>query len=230
MKDVLPYVGPILTLILFLLGVLIWRVQLVSKRKFEVAEQAMVAFGKSTDALAKIRSPVLYKALWHWPSFPPSSDWFAPVEADSYRAHILSIFRDRFAAAEAAFGELRVAQVLTEVHFGNEAAKEFEGLFLAKAAAEHSVEMLFNTLPTLAEERERGGELLNRMELAKNAASALTPLPDNTPVNGVEISATAIANARGRLFERVRPALINPDLNSSKPWAERILNFLLKLP
>jgi hypothetical protein len=46
--------------ILFGLGVIIWRHQLSTKRRFEVAEQVLAAFHKASDGLSTLRNPMIW--------------------------------------------------------------------------------------------------------------------------------------------------------------------------
>lgn len=231
MKDLIPLVTPIVAIILFVIGIMLWRVQLVSKRKFEVAEQCMIAFVKAADALAKLRAPVLYKGMWHWPKFPPSPDWFPADEAEQYRNSLDTLYRERLAVSEPAFSELRVAQILAEVHFGPKAGNAFESLVVGRAGAERAVEMLFTTIPELLNS-PKAGELMNEDNIVSRNASALTPKPelvstiDPNP-RTIDTSADAIAKDREQLFAFVRPALINADLNAAKPWVEKFLNIMI---
>ena len=44
-------------------GVIIWRLQLGAKRRFEVAEQTLMAFQRASDGLSRLRDPFIYAHL-----------------------------------------------------------------------------------------------------------------------------------------------------------------------
>ena len=53
--------------ILFVLGVIIWRLQLGAKRRFELAEQTLMAFQRASDGLSRLRDPFIYTGVkWSW--------------------------------------------------------------------------------------------------------------------------------------------------------------------
>lgn len=50
------YLPQILTFALFVLGMLVWQKQLIDKRRFEVAEQALVVFGRVSSVIQQLRT------------------------------------------------------------------------------------------------------------------------------------------------------------------------------
>jgi hypothetical protein len=53
---IMSIIAPIVAFVLFFCGLLAWRLQMIEKRRFEVAEQTIVAFTKSMEALQTIRA------------------------------------------------------------------------------------------------------------------------------------------------------------------------------
>ena len=54
----LSALGMLVTLFLGLVG---WRIQLIGKRRTELAEEALLAFAHAIDALASIRAPMSFE-------------------------------------------------------------------------------------------------------------------------------------------------------------------------
>jgi hypothetical protein len=81
MKEV---IAPILTFVLFVGGLLAWRLQLLDKRRFEVAEQVLVLHAKLTQRLSYIRT---------------RPDWsgFKVVDTKSHRDHYRQMRRYYYA-------------------------------------------------------------------------------------------------------------------------------------
>jgi hypothetical protein len=116
----LSALGLLVTLFLGLVG---WRIQLIGKRRTELAEEALLAFAQAVDAVKAIRSP----ATWSHEQGAVRKE--AGTEADEklpgevYRVTLWRIGenREKFAA-------LRKVQLLCRYHFGDEAARPFDEL------------------------------------------------------------------------------------------------------
>jgi len=60
MKD---YTAQLVALAVFLFGLVAWRLQLLDKRRFEVAEQALIVHSKVTEALRVLRQRNSWKGF-----------------------------------------------------------------------------------------------------------------------------------------------------------------------
>jgi hypothetical protein len=107
-----------------------WRTQLVGKRRFEVAEQIVMATHRATEALREIRNPG---------SFSSEARDRKPVEGETeaearsretYYA-VYARMRDRAAI----FVELSTARLLCKIHFGAVASNHIDAIFRVR----HSV-------------------------------------------------------------------------------------------
>jgi len=77
--------SPIITFVLFVLGLLAWRLQLIDKRRFEIAEEALVTYAKMGFLLARIRGRNRYdgfaefkaerKARWKFSTYAAKREW-----------------------------------------------------------------------------------------------------------------------------------------------------------
>lgn len=102
-------------------GLRVWRSQLVGKRKFEVAEEALVAFERAREALRYVRSP----GGWGGEG---STREKAPNESDeeTRRKNIAFAPIERLNKMSETFAPLHKTQILCRFHFGPEAAKPFD--------------------------------------------------------------------------------------------------------
>lgn len=116
----LSFAGVLSTLFLGLIG---WRIQLIGKRRTEIAEEALLAFAHAVDAVKTIRS----FATWSHEQEAVRKE--AGISADKrvpgevYRVTLwrISENREKFAA-------LRKLQLLCRYHFGEDASRPFDDL------------------------------------------------------------------------------------------------------
>lgn len=137
----------IVPFILSILGLAWWRLQLIGKRRFEIAEEALIAFMGAKDALAFVRNPgghsgegkTRKRAEHETPDVSAALDrYFVPIE--------------RLNAVSEKFAPLRKTQILCQYHLGREAGDAFESLFDSR----HSVLLAAHLL---AEDARRRREL-----------------------------------------------------------------------
>jgi hypothetical protein len=124
LTDLLPYAGPLVTLFIGLIG---WRIQLIGKRRTELAEEALLVFAKAVDAMASIRVPMSLAGERHAlrKELGKPEDKKLPGEAYRITLWRLDKWNDRFA-------ELRRVQLLCRYHFGEAAHDAFEQLHNAR--------------------------------------------------------------------------------------------------
>lgn len=116
----LSAIGLLVTLFLALIG---WRIQLIGKRRTELAEEALLAFAHAIDAIKAIRSPLgwsnesdaLRKELGKDPN-------------DKIRGERFHITLWRMRQHQSKFEILRGMQLLCEFHFGEKASSAFNDI------------------------------------------------------------------------------------------------------
>jgi hypothetical protein len=109
---VLGAVSPVVTVGLAIFGVFVWRVQLVAKRRFELAEEALVATFSVVYALQAIRSPF----SWSGEGSTRKAD---PKETPDEKEKLDHAFVpwERMAAHNDKFAALEKSTLLMEAHF-----------------------------------------------------------------------------------------------------------------
>lgn len=133
----LSAVGLLITLFLGLVG---WRIQLIGKRRTELAEEALLAFAQAVDALANVRAPMRWsnelEALRTEKGHDPAKRM--PGEEGQV------VFR-RFREAQDRFSALRRIHLLCKYHFGDSAGRAFDDLHEAVKDVMVSAHMLATT-------------------------------------------------------------------------------------
>ena len=110
------------------IGLAIWRFQLIGKRRFDVAEDALVAFSLAKDAFDYVRSIGRYSGEGQ--TREPTKG-----ETDSQTRHHLdrcSVPIERLSSVSDLFSTLPKIQLLSQYHFGQDAYDAFQALFDAK--------------------------------------------------------------------------------------------------
>jgi hypothetical protein len=120
----LSFSGALVTLFIGLAG---WRIQLIGKRRTELAEEALLIFANAVDAMTSIRAPKSFEgehaALRKELGEPEDKK----LPGESFRIILWRLDRrnERFA-------ELRRIQILCRYHFGEAAHEAFEQLHNAR--------------------------------------------------------------------------------------------------
>jgi len=112
--------GPLVTLSLGVLGLFFWRVQLVGKRRAELAEEALLAFAQAADAISFLRSPI------RWAN--ELSAFREEQEASTTHKIVGEEFRIvfyRYKQGKENFIRLRRIQLLCRYHFSGNAEAAF---------------------------------------------------------------------------------------------------------
>ena len=119
--------SPFLTVGLAIFGLYVWRLQLIAKRRFEVAEECLVASYRALNAISSVRSPFGFsgegKTRERRPEETPEEQQrldraYVPIER-------LERYTDQFASLEK-------AHVLAEVFLSNDAANAVRELLVAR--------------------------------------------------------------------------------------------------
>ena len=136
----------ILTIVSTVIGALVvlvsWRIQLIGKRRFEFAEDALIAFSEAKEALAYVRNPFGYQG-------EGSTRERDKYETDQQQRHRDKYFVpiERLRKVNDRFSGLEKIQLLSRYHFGQEAYKAFQVLYDARAEVIVSAEMLMDEEP-----------------------------------------------------------------------------------
>jgi hypothetical protein len=132
-------------LISLLAGLVFWRFQLIGRRRFEVAEEVLIAFSRGKDGIEYIRSPLGYMGEGQSRKKPDNEDPDTARIRDRYH-----VPRERHKAVEENFVGLRKTQLLCLYHFGKEAADALGVLFEAR----HKIFVAADMLQDMAADRE----------------------------------------------------------------------------
>jgi hypothetical protein len=127
-STVIQAIAIVVTAAFAVAGLKAWRKELIGRRKFEVAEQALSAFAEAKEALAYVRDRLVHKG--EGTSRPRNPD---ETESDEVaRARDLEFVPlERLYDVRGEFSALRKAQVACRIHFGDEAEKAIDTLFSA---------------------------------------------------------------------------------------------------
>lgn len=143
---VIQVIAPLITVGLAILGLLAWYWQLVAKRKFEIAEQAVTVFRRANDALSYIRSAFVRGDEGDSISVPDSMTGAKKKNAGQYR-HVFA----RLNSTTDDFEQVRLTQILVDLHISSSAAQSFDALFrvrqLVRIDAEALIEDFDENLP-----------------------------------------------------------------------------------
>lgn len=120
-------VGATVTLALFFIGLRVWRRQLVAKRRFEVAEQAIAATIGAIEGISHIRQRMLWAGELAAVEVPTDV-----TGQDAQQLQQRGVYFARARLTEAAFAELRVAQILADIHINSEVVEAMDAIFKAR--------------------------------------------------------------------------------------------------
>ena len=214
--------------ILFVLGVIIWRLQLVAKRRFEVAEQILTAFQRTSDGLSQLRDPFIYAgelAAAEMPKVADEGEGF-PREVnkrEKERVRLRNVYVARVESVAPAFAELRAVQILAQLHIGRAAADAVDILFQGRHQVFQAISGLYGavqfdpeheraTMEQIKQHRERGVAL--RRNIAEHRDDK-TGKPVDTDALSQKID-----EAKATLETMCRPFLEDP------PWLRTLSDSL----
>lgn len=205
----------LLTVVLFVFGVVVWRLQLVAKRRFEVAEQALSAFYRASDGLSRLRGTMLWEGELALVEVPPNLD-----KEQEMRVRRYNVYAARAEAAAPAFAELRMAQILAEIHLGSAAAKAMDVPVRCRQEVFVAVDELHGGLPSSAAGLQ-GDALKEHNELQASMRRAISERrrADGTPRDDDELS-KKLDVAKLELEAACRPFLDDP------PWLKKVARAL----
>jgi hypothetical protein len=211
--------------ILFVAGVILWRLQLGAKRRFEVAEQTLTAFQRASDGLSRLRDPFIYTGELAAAEVPKhdDEDFRRRVdEHDKERVRRHNVYVARAESVAPVFADLRAAQILAEIHFGRAATDAVDVLFRGRQQVYQAIDGLYGpvrfdpnheraTAQQIQQHRDR--EVALRRNIAEHRDNA--GKPDDTDVLSQQID-----EAKATLETMCRPALEDP------PWLRKLSDIL----
>jgi hypothetical protein len=115
-----PFAGALVTLFIGLVG---WRIQLIGKRRTELAEEALLIFANAVYAMASIRAPGGFAGEHEALREELGKRGYKELPGEVYR-----IILRRLEQHNERFSELRRLQLLCKYHFGEAAHDAFEKL------------------------------------------------------------------------------------------------------
>jgi hypothetical protein len=214
----MAYLAPLLTVALFIVGVVVWRLQLVAKRRFEIAEQSLTAFYRASDGLSRLRTAILSAAELAGVEVP--KDW---SKEDQDRAREYNVYVARSTEAAPAFAELRTVQILAEIHIGPDAVHAMNVLFECRRKVFGAVDALHGGRPSNPEgmepaQRQEHEDFLRSMRrlIAEHRRTDGAPDPDDQLSNRID-------GAKALMGSACRPFL--EDL----PWLKTLSSFSARL-
>ena len=196
LSALLSFLGVLVTLFLGLVG---WRLQLIGKRRTEVAKEALLAFAQAADAIGAIRSPAGFsgegEAVREELGQPADSE----LPGEEYR---VALWRMR--QHHATFEGLRRIQLLCKYHLGDDAEAAFASLDAALKKIAVAARMGVITA--------RRGEREYRDQAAADAAQAQVARWESAIWEGVgEVDEVATMVERGK---RDLEAILTPHLRA----------------
>ena len=208
--------------VLFVLGVIIWRLQLGAKRRFEVAEQTLMAFQRASDGLSRMRDLFIYPGELAAAPVPKDDDEDAEFprvdKREEERVRLHNAYIVRADAAAPAFGDLRGAQILAGIHFGRAAADAVDVLFRARQQVYVAIDGLHG--PTRFDpdhERATAQEFSSTGSATSRCAGTFAEHRDDNDALSKQID-----DAKATLESMCRPFLEDP------PWLRKLSDILCR--
>jgi hypothetical protein len=171
--------SPLLTIIVALVGLRAWYWQLVAKRRFEIAEQALSVFETACDALSVIRDRGGFGVEEERVEVPEYYDGPEKAVRRKYGVYFV-----RASDRAEAFANIRATQVLCELHISKKASDALQVLFRVRHRALAAAHLLVMEDPHLhpEEEGEARRARLDRVrslehDLLENRGTENKPMP-----------------------------------------------------
>jgi hypothetical protein len=214
--------------VLFVLGLILWRLQLGAKRRFEVAEQTLTAFERASDGLSRLRDPFIYTgelAAAEVPKVADEGEGF-PREVDKTekeRVRLHNVYVARAESVAPAFAELRAAQILAEIHIGRAAADAVDVLFRGRHQVFQAISELHGAVQFDPEhERATAEQIRQHRERGVTLRRNIAEHRDNKTGKPVDTDALSqkIDEAKATLESMCRPFLEDP------PWLRKLSDIL----
>jgi hypothetical protein len=149
--------APVVTVGLAIFGLFVWYWQLVAKRRFEIAEQAVTVWRRANDGLSYVRNPLVRGGEGDSIKIDESITGRKRENAERHR-----YIYERLNNISETFTDVRATQILVDLHIDREAARAFDILFRIRHHVRIDADMLiddyeeyFATPEAMAEYQER---------------------------------------------------------------------------
>jgi DNA polymerase III epsilon subunit-like protein len=164
-----PFGGALVTLFIGLVG---WRIQLIGKRRTELAEEALLAFSQAVDSIRAIRQRAAWNAEIEEMRKEANGDPSKELPGEPYLRTLVRIRREH-----EKFLPLRKLQLLCRLHFGADAAVAFEAIEDALREIQVAAEMCIETAahPAVTDEDTRQRREWRAAIWAGGKDDAITP-------------------------------------------------------
>jgi hypothetical protein len=117
-------IAPLITVLVAVLGIRAWYWQLAAKRRFEIAEQAIHVFKRANDAISTLRNPMVWTG--------EGEKVEVPEDGSDEKKKLIKQYGYVFSRLERTnkpFEDVRLTQILAELHISKRAGECFEALF-----------------------------------------------------------------------------------------------------
>ena len=121
---ILQALGPVVTVGVAVMGIRAWYWQLAAKCRFEIAEQAITAFERATDAISHIRNQMGWTTEKDKVQVPNGIPETKKKLTQQYGIYAL-----RAEASQEGFDDVRATQILAALHLSKKAGQCLEVLF-----------------------------------------------------------------------------------------------------
>jgi hypothetical protein len=197
-------IAPLVTVCLAIFGVFVWRLQLVAKRRFELAEEALVATFAVVYALEAIRSPF----AWGGEGSTRKQGENETAEQKEKLDQAFVPF-ERMAAHADAFSALAKSALLMEAHFDKPVADSMRLLLGARGQIASSANMMrrLSGLGPLAEGSQKTYDRCHAVLYASGSRDSENPAYD-------DVLSEEIENARKAILAELKSYLAEPTLKS----------------
>jgi hypothetical protein len=132
-------IAPLVTVGLAVFGLFVWYWQLVAKRKFEIAEQAVTVWRRANDALSYVRDPFVHRSEGDSIKIDEKITGKKRENAERHR-----YIYERLNNIADAFKDVRLTQILVDLHINSEAARAFDVLFRVRHHIRVDADMLID--------------------------------------------------------------------------------------
>jgi hypothetical protein len=110
-------------LVTLALGLVVWRIQLIGKRRTELAEETLLAFTEAVDAIKRVRGAISWSNEHEAIRKEVGAAQGERVPGEIFRVTLMRIREN-----QEHFAAMRKLQILCNLHFGSEVAKPFDDL------------------------------------------------------------------------------------------------------
>lgn len=221
-------IGPLITVGIAVVGFRAWYWQLIAKRKFEIAEQAVTVWRRANDGLSFLRSPMVLGGEGDSVEIPEGLHGHQKLQLKRYRY----VF-ERLNKISKDFEQVRLTQILVDLHISAKAGQSFDALFrvrhMVKVAAQMLVEDSDEHLPPEQQKEQTHRQRGYHRELVEVRVNG-KPIAEDKHSRVLDEAQEALEDECRRIL---RPKTFiefvfgEGDKTPLKPWSDETKKFLL---